>query len=197
MELKTAVERIQRWRDETHALTLKVIAKGKRRPFEDEADELAALFLDDSEWTGDAPFVDYVADFRPPKRVGNKANVKKALRLVPIYKAEVWSAPEFGGVVRVLVGGNHSSDDGHVRYAIDLAQLGDAPRAVALHAVCHVCCGLGVFQGAMCTSVDADGFACIDGLKHQGGLALDPGERAGGERFDVEAKPEWEALLTR
>lgn len=197
MDLSASVDKVQDLVAKEYDLNVSVAEAGNASALWDRiAAELHGPFLSEDEWEGDAPFSPFADRLDPPPTVTFKKKVLRVLVPRAVFKAEHWSAPDVGGVARIFVSGKQKAESTYPLHALDLADLAGETRIVAMHDVCGHCNGSGEADGAACSHTDAEGVACLDGLKFKGGLAFDPGSHEGSERT-AEPRDGWAALMER
>ena len=103
-----------------------------------------------------------------------------------LFKVELWSAPELGGVARCLIGQQDADWAGMLEFVLDATEVNGAPRFVAMYTPHGKCGGTGTLlkTGEPCTMLDMVGRPCLDGLIFLGGLSYDRGELIESDRIE-------------
>ncbi|MFK7986374.1 MAG: hypothetical protein AB8I08_10110 [Sandaracinaceae bacterium] len=156
--------------------------------------ELQPMFLTESLWTGDAPFAAFANALSPGPStfVGADQLAKRVL-----FKAEQWSAPDAGGIVRVFVSDDQTGWTTKPKVVLDVGVVGGSLRVVAMHSPCPRCKTTTVNKhGTHCEYVNRADQACLDGLLFDGGLVFDRGELLGSEKV-VDPDQRWAGMMER
>jgi hypothetical protein len=159
--------------------------------------DLLPFYLDKDSWDGDAPFSPFANRLKPSVATKNDQDLLDQLGRRRLFKAERWSAPDVGGVVRCLVGRAHNGYATYPDLVFDLAEVGGTLRIIAMHDPCVECRGTGEVDGATCTHVSFDGLPCLKGLHFQGGLAFDVGEHESSRVIEQVPHETWRAYMER
>jgi hypothetical protein len=192
MDLKAGIDFTNRWLDLSHELhsqagtwtdSLADRVKG----------ELAGSFLTAETWDGDAPFTPFEDRLLPaPGAALGDALAKRAF-----FKGEQWSAPDVGGIVRAFLSDDQVGWTDKPKIVLDIADVQDAPRIVAMHTPCPRCKTTTIGKtGDTCDYVTRSGQPCLDGLIFAGGLAFDRGAHQASERLAA-PDPKWAAMMER
>lgn len=197
MDAQAMIHRLNQWLDAEFRVT-KAHMDPAVQENQNEAieTELMPLLLTEAEWGGEAPFEPFQKSLEPLLATRNRQLLLDRLGRRTFFKADTWSAPDVGGIVRCLLGAN----EGRLTVpaiVFDLAELAGTIRLVAMHQPCPKCKAEGAADGAPCTYTAFDGRPCIDGMLPLGGLAFDPGEHLGGEAFATPSRDFWAAYMAR
>jgi len=154
--------------------------------------ELVPMFLTRAEWGGAAPFTHFANPMTPGPSLFPGAGV---LAVRTLFKAEQWTAPAAGGVVRVVVSDCQVGWTGRPFTVLDIAPVAGTLRIVAMHSPCARCKTTTVNKhGAHCDYVNRAGQACVDGLFFDGGLAFERGELVEGRAL-AQPDDKWAAMM--
>lgn len=196
MDSKVMIDRLNEWLDAEFRISgahmNPAVTESQRTPIK----ELAAFLLTAREWTGDAPYNDVTWGIKPSLGKKNRQEFFDKLGRRTFFKADFWSAPDLGGVARCLLSDNEGQFD-RPSLVFDLAEIDGTTRLVAVHNPCPACHATGLVDGAVCNHTAFGGTPCVDGMLGMGGLAFDPGEHTGSERFESPAGDDWAAYMDR
>ena len=157
-------------------------------------EELASLLLTERDWNGDAPFTAFENPLLPHPcgYPGCDILVQRVL-----FKVEVWSAPDIGGIARGFFSDDQKGWTTKPKLVLDFADVGGSLRLVAMHRPCPRCKTTSIGKtGGLCDYTSRTDVPCMDGLLFEGGLAFDRGALQGGERL-VEPDAKWTGLMER
>ena len=192
MDLKAGVETASKWAATSYEL------HAAAANWSEELDrkvkrEIAAMNLTAKDWDGDAPFT----AFQNPQIPGPFSYSGDGLVQRVLFKVELWSAPDVGGIVRAYFSDDQTGWTTKPRLVIDFANVGGSPRLVAMHRTCPRCKTTAIGKtGGLCDYETRRGVPCMDGLLFGGGLAFDRGVLRGSERL-VQPDARWAALMER
>ena len=198
MDSQAMIDGLNQWLDAeleiTRAHMDPAVAESQDQAIEDK---LMPFILTEADWDGDAPFEPFTESVKPVRAKANRQKSLERLGRRTLFKADTWSAPDVGGIVRCLL----SANEGRLTVpgvVFDLAEVGGAVRLVATHKPCPKCKASGTLDGAACTyTLPGLDLPCVDGLLPTGGLALDPGEHQGGQVLATPSRDFWAAYMAR
>ena len=192
MDLKTGVDIAASWAATSFELHV------ASAHWSDEVDRkveagLASMNLTEEDWHGDAPFT----AFENPRLPGPYSYPGDVLVERVLFKVEVWSAPDVGGIARAYFSGDQLGWTTKPKLVLDYAELAGRPRLIAMHRPCPGCKTTTVGKtGGPCDYRTRSGTSCVNGLLFEGGLTFDRGELLGSERL-VQPDAKWLVLMER
>jgi len=200
MDLKQATDFANTWLDlehELHRLTKDPATPGM--PAERIQGEWLPSWLSEDSWDGDAPFTEFTGRLEPHAHQVDNADDLERLGRRKLFKVELWSAPDVGGVARCLISRQAAAWSGMPEHILDFAEVGGAMRVVARHDPHPACASTGtlVKTGEPCTLSDRSGRPCVDGLIFVGGLSFDSGDLLESNPIETPSMGKWASYMER
>lgn len=210
-DLHSAVDHLNSWLDLEFELNrVHMDPKEQAQPDRVVAELSAFIAPSTLDLASVQPFKPHQANFEPALVEQDNADSLERLRRRVLFKAEFWSAPAVGGLVKCMISDSQGAWTIKPEFVFDLAQIEGEWRVLAIHDPCSKCTASGlVASGEACTKVDGYGNHCENGLLLRGGFAVAPGElidrvrlknpyeNADGTPFSPKPFSKWQSYMAR